>query len=373
MTFLLTDLARGGAETTVVSLATWLARRCWEVGVVSMLAPKDYTDLLGASGIPIASLGMRRKVPDPRAVFGLARILRQWRTQVLHCHMVHANLLGRVTRMASPVPALISTAHSINEGGVWREFGYRLTDRLSDLTTHVSRAGGDRYLRVRAVSPARLLVIPNAVDLDRYRPDPAIRQALRDRLGLKQRFIWLAVGRLEPAKDYPSLVKAFAKVGDQHPTSVLLVAGEGSCRPQVERMVADLGVTGRIRLLGLRDDVPDLMRAADAYVMSSAWEGMPLVLLEASASGLPIVATDTGGNREVVRDGSSGFLVPPSDPDSLARKMLDLMGLGEPERWQMGQAGRARMESEHALDRIAALWENIYRELVAGNTQRRNS
>jgi glycosyltransferase involved in cell wall biosynthesis len=331
-----------------------------------MLPPKDYTHHLVANGIPVASLGMRRKVPDPRAILRLASILRQWRPEVLHCHMVHANLLGRVTRMVSPIPVLISTAHNINEGSRWREWAYRVTDRLSDLTTQVSQAGAERYLKVKAANRGRLSVIANAVDLERYRPDLAIRRALRIQLELGERFTWLAAGRLEAAKDYPRLVKAFGKVSRQHPTAVLLIAGEGSCRPHIERIIADLGLIGQVRLLGLRDDVPDLMRAADAYVMSSSWEGMPLVLLEASASGLPIVATDVGGNREVVLDRKSGFLACPGQSASLADKMLELMALGERERQRMGQAGRAHMESDYSLDQVATRWANLYRELAAG-------
>jgi len=106
------------------------------------------------------------------------------------------------------------------------------------------------------------------------------------------------------------------------------------------------------------------MNATDAYVMSSIWEGMPLVLLEAQASGLPIVATDVGGNREVVIDGVTGFLVPPKDPEALAQAMLRLMELPKEKRQEMGEAARQHILANFSLDRVVDKWEALYRELL---------
>ena len=135
----------------------------------------------------------------------------------------------------------------------------------------------------------------------------ALASACGRSLGLDGEFAWLAVGRFEQAKDYPTMLRAFARVHAAHPAAVLLLVGRGSLQAETQSLAASLGLDGRVRFVGTREDVPEFMTVADGYVMSSAWEGMPMVLLEAAAAGLPIVATMVGGNPEVVRDGSHGL------------------------------------------------------------------
>lgn len=361
---LATSLDYGGAESQTACLATKLKTRGWKVQVVSMLPPRAYAEELAAAGIPVNSLGMRRGVPDPRALFRLVRILRHIRPLVLHSHMVHANLLARLARLLASVPVLVCTAHSINEGGRRREMAYRLTDFLCDITTQVSRAGLERYVQIGAVPSHKIRFIPNGVDASRFRPDREARIRLREDIKLEEYFTWLAVGRFDYAKDYPTMLHAFSRVIRENPTSILLIVGQGPLRPKIERLAIELGIKEAIRFLGVRSDIPELMNAADAYVMSSAWEGMPMVLLEAAATGLPIVATNVGGNSELVLDGQTGFLVPPRDPQALAEAMLCLMRLPYEIRQSMGQAGRTHVEAHYDLERVVDQWEALYCELL---------
>jgi glycosyltransferase involved in cell wall biosynthesis len=120
-----------------------------------------------------------------------------------------------------------------------------------------------------------------------------------------------------------------------------------------------------VRFVGVRDDVPAFMSAADGYVMSSAWEGMPMVLLEGAAAGLPIVATRVGGNHEVVTEGESGLLVPPRDHEALAAAMLRLMALPEAQRREMGERGREHVRAHYGLSRVVDRWEDVYHEVLA--------
>jgi glycosyltransferase involved in cell wall biosynthesis len=183
-------------------------------------------------------------------------------------------------------------------------------------------------------------------------------------LGIEDKFVWLAVGRFEEAKDYPNMLNAFAKVVLERNDSVLLIAGQGSLMEKAKRLVDELNITTHVYFLGVRKDIPALMNAADAYVMSSSWEGMPLVLLEASAIGLPIVTTDVGGNREIVIDGKSGFLVPPKNSEALAQAMLKMMDLPEELRKSMGQAGRKYIEENYSLEHVVDIWEELYIEFT---------
>jgi|Deesub1362B_J571_1020462.scaffolds.fasta_scaffold01241_3 glycosyltransferase involved in cell wall biosynthesis len=363
--FLTTSLARGGAETLLACLATRLKARGWQVRVVSLTPPTAYAEELEVTGIPVISLGIRRKSPNPLPLLRLAHVIWSWRPHIVHSHMVHANLLARIVRPLAPIQVLICTAHSLDEGGRLREFLYRLTDPLCDLTTHVSQAGLERYVRVRVVQQSeKIRYIPNGVDTERFKPDPEARHVLRTELGVEDAFVWLAVGRFSPPKDYPNLFRAFARVVQEHPETRLWAAGEGPLRPAMEEFVQKLGVKNQVSFLGIRHDVPELMSAADAYVLSSAWEGMPMVLLEASATGLPIVATDVGGNREVVLEGITGFLVPPKDSEALAQAMLRLMALPQEARRRMGEKARQYIKDNFSLERIVDRWEELYRELL---------
>lgn len=362
--FVSTTLAYGGAETQVMRLAIRLKKRGWDVRVISMMQPKAYVEELEAAGIYVASLGITRKLPDPRPILHLVRLIRSWQPDIVHSHMVHANLLARLVRPFAPVKVLTCTAHNTNEGGRFREFLYRLTDPFCDLTTQVSQTGMERYVRISAVPRHKIRYIPNGVDTIRFHPDLENKSSLRRELELQNTFSWLAIGRFEIAKDYSNMLRAFAHVASEITDTILIIVGDGSQRPAMEELAESLGQKERVRFLSSGQDVSRLMKAADGYVMSSAWEGMPLVLLEAGATGLPIVATDVGGNREVVQDGETGFLVPSKNPEALSHAMIRLMSLSEVERRIMGEAGRKYIEANYSLDKVADIWEALYRELL---------
>jgi glycosyltransferase involved in cell wall biosynthesis len=365
--FLSTSMGMGGADSQLLSAAQELRSRGHEVLIVS-LTPLGPMGLEARSlGIPTESLEMRRGFPDPRGLLRLVRLVRSWRPDVVHSHMVHANLMARAVRLIAPVPALVSTIHNIFEGGRLRMAAYRLTNTLVDHMTIVSQAAFDRFVGDGIVPKDILRVVPNGVDMARFRSaSSGAGQSVRLSLGLTEGgFVWLAVGRFEVAKDYPTMLRAFAKVREQEPRAVLLLVGRGSLQKETEALARELGLGTGVRFLGVRSDVPEVMSAADGYVMSSAWEGMPMVLLEAAAAGLPIVATRVGGNYEVVRQGETGFLVPPSDHEALGLAMLRLSQLSEPERRAMGERGREHVRAHYDLGRVAERWEDLYREVLA--------
>jgi glycosyltransferase involved in cell wall biosynthesis len=360
-----TGLAYGGAETQLKNLALRLKQRGWSLSVVSMLPPKAYVDELESAGICVYNLRMRRKVPDPRALFRFCRILRHLRPQIVHSYMFHANLLARVARLITPVPILVSSVRGLNEGGRLRDLAYRFTDPLADITTQVSEAGKQRYIRVGAVPPSKIVYIPNGIDTSRFHPNPTVRKVVRESLGYSEEiFVWLTVGRLEPVKNHRELIQAFCEVVSEYPHARLLIAGQGPLHPVLEQQIAASGLSTHVRLLGIRHDIPELLNAADAFVLPSLWEGMSNALLEAAATALPIVATNIGGNPEVVLDGVSGYLVPPSEPAALTEAMGRLLGIPKEQRLGMGLAGRAHVVQNFDLERVVDRWEALYRELL---------
>jgi glycosyltransferase involved in cell wall biosynthesis len=366
--FLSTTMGMGGADQQLLTLTGGLRARGHEVMIVSLTPLGPMGLEARAQGIATESLEMRRGVPDPRGLVRLIRLVRAWRPEVLHSHMIHANIMARVLRLIAPVPALVSTIHSIYDGGRLRMAAYRLSNGLVDQMTIISQTAADRFISERIIPEKLLKVIPNSVDTDRFRNlPPGTRESVRRSLGIQGQFAWLAVGRFEIAKDYPNMLHALASVRRRHPEALLLLVGRGSLQTETEALTRTLGLAGSVRFLGVRRDVPEVMSAADGYVMSSAWEGMPIVLLEAAAAGLPIVATRVGGNQEVVQHEDTGFLVPPRDSEALAGAMLRLMELPATERRALGDRGCERVRTLYGLSQTVERWEQLYRQVLSRN------
>jgi glycosyltransferase involved in cell wall biosynthesis len=359
-----TSMGMGGADQQILNLARAMRARGHLVKIVALAPLGEMGQEANREGLPTESLEMERNLGVLPRIIRLIGMLRAWRPDVLHSHMAHANLLARAVRPLARVPALVSTIHSINDGGRLRMAAYRLSNGLADRVTIISRLASERYLEIGAVSRERLEVVPNTVDTTRFRPLPDARGAIRRELGLTDEFAWLAVGRFEAPKDYPTMIDGFARLAAIRPTSQLLLVGKGSLQHQVEERVRGHGLTDRVRFLGVRRDIPELMSGVDGYVLSSAWEGMPVVLLEAAAVGLPIVATRVGGVAEVVVDGETGVLVPPGSPAELASAMESIEALGRAVRSAMGQRGRTLVEQQYGTEHVMDRWERIYMELV---------
>jgi glycosyltransferase involved in cell wall biosynthesis len=353
-----TSLRRGGAETQAVSLAAELRRRGWNVKLISLVSGCEFKEE------PCSSLGMQPGFANPLGLLRLVAMLRSFRPQVLHAHLFHANVLARLARLVCPVPVVISTLHSVAESAqrhgtiLRRDLVYRITDPLADIVVAVSQAVAERHAKAGAAARRKLTVIPNGVDTGLFRPDAERRLATRRELGLQSEFVWLAAGRLMWKKGYPTLLRAFG----QRRNSVLLIAGEG---PQVQELRAlAKEVAAPVRFLGRRDDMPSLMNAADACVLSSAIEGLPMILIEAASSGLPCVSTDVGGAPDAIVEGETGFLVAPGNVPALSEALLRLEALPESELHAFGQQARARAIARFDLRTVAGQWEEQYRKLL---------
>jgi glycosyltransferase involved in cell wall biosynthesis len=358
--FLITGLNHGGAETQLVRLVTVLRSRGWEILVVSLLPCGVLERPLMAVGVRVESLGIRRATDVLRASWSLVRLLRRWRPATLVSFLFHANLLGRVAGRLGGVPVVISAERSDRFGGRHRYWLLRLTDRLASATVTNSRLVGERLVRERVIHPDRLRVIPNAVDDDRSVTAPVDRRAVREAMGVRgDEFLWLAVGRLDPTKDYPTLLRAFDRHRRTDPRARLRIAGAGDADEPNTGLPRALRPRPEVDFLGHRTDVRALLAAADGFVMSSRLEGFPNALMEALAAGLPAVATRVGGIPEIVEDGVSGFVVPPGDVKALAEALGRLSGLPAQERRRMGEAGQRHILRLCSLPTVVRLWEAL--------------
>jgi glycosyltransferase involved in cell wall biosynthesis len=348
----------GGAEEQVIRLAYGFQDRGWTPWIVSLLPPTPMPPGFETRGIRLSHLGMRKAIPDPRGIWRLARIVREFRPDVVHTHMVHANLLARVVRMIAPFPVLVCTHHNQTMAGVTRdwspvfELAHRLTDGVADFSTAISQAATDHYIRRHAVPAGKMLFLPNGIEISRYQPDPSARARLRRELGVDDQFVWIAVGRLEAQKAYPTLLKALAGLAER--PRVLLVCGKGSLLEELRAMAEGLGLGDRVRFLGLRSDIPAMLSAADGFALSSDLEGLPLVLLQASAAALPIVATALG----VVEADDA------ADPVAFGQAMTRLEALTVDDRRAMGKVGQERVNQLYDEGRVVDRWEELFNQFL---------
>ncbi|EGR4059369.1 glycosyltransferase [Vibrio cholerae] len=356
--FLVTGLGMGGAETQVCSLIDQLAARGNTILLISLTG--ESVNKPKHPSVQLVELNMR-KTPFGfvQAYWQAVNILRQFQPDVVHSHMVHANIFARLLRVIAPIPRLVCTAHSNNEGGKARMLAYRLTDSWCDLTTNVSQDAVEAFIAQNAAKPGRIVALHNGIDLAKFTFNSVARERCRSELGLNaNQTLLLSVGRLTEAKDYPNLLHAFAQLVKRQPNVKLAIIGIGELSTSVEALIEQLELKSYVALLGLRFDVVDWMSAADIYVMSSAWEGMPMVLLEAMATERVVIATDCGGVREVV--GDYGYLVPPRNSEKLTEAIEQAMALSQQERETLGNNARNYIESRYSLSVVADKWLEIY-------------
>jgi glycosyltransferase involved in cell wall biosynthesis len=362
----LTSLGVGGAEKLALAVAERMAARGHDVALVVLRPhlPEEWPTTL-----PVVSLDIRKNPASIAAGFRRGRhFLREFRPDLVHSHSFHANILARLLAIGAPRTVVVSTVHNVYEGGWMRMMAYRLTDGLSQCTVAVSEAARERFVRSKAVSPPRCLVVRIGIDVEEFAPDPARRARMRAELGAAEGadadFVWLAAGRIVPAKDYPNLLRAFRELEKQRSDARLWIAGGGRAAEfaDLESHQHALGIRGKVLWLGLRRDLPALLDAADGFVLASAWEGMPQVLAEAMAMEKPVVATDVGGVCELV--GSTGMLVPAKDPEALAGAMLATMRRSGEERARLGRAAREQVVRQFSIDAAADRWEGLYKQLT---------
>ncbi len=358
-----TSLGMGGADQQVIYLAYALRAKGHTVQVVSLTSLGEMGLEAQAQGLPIQSLNMTRGVPNISSLVKLINLLRTWQPQILTTFMFHANIMGRIAGFLTRVPVIVSSIRNENFGGKNRDLLMQMTNWMDDVCTTNSKIVAQKLIQRQVVAPEKIKVITNGIVLKSYMRHQHLRSQIRGILSIPDTgFIWLAVGRLREQKDYPNLLHAFSQLTGFN--TYLLIAGEGKLLSELKQQTKSLGLNKQVFFLGMRKDIPDLLATADGFVLSSAWEGMPNVVMEALASSTPVVATDVGGVRELVEDSKSGFVVPPRDSIALARAMKALIESSDQQRQQMGKRGLLHIKSQYSLEKITQNWEELYQSYL---------
>jgi glycosyltransferase involved in cell wall biosynthesis len=239
-----------------------------------------------------------------------------------------------------------------------------LLARLATETNAVCRFSADALKAVDGFSGVPVGVVENGIDPSRYRSDGDVRAARQD-IGLDPDRQYVAnIARFHPVKDQASLVDAFRTVASARDDVDLLLVGDGPLRPELEAQVERLGLKARVKFLGIRRDVPDVLAASTVFCLNSVSEAASLTLMEAMAARLPVVVTNVGGNPEIVRQGVEGLLVPRHDPQALAVALLEVLESPELAR-RMGEAGGMRARDVYRIDRTVERYFELYRRMVS--------
>jgi glycosyltransferase involved in cell wall biosynthesis len=358
----------GGAENVVLRLAAGL-RAAGDEPVVVTMRPGWMTERAEAEGFEVWLAPQARGLA-PGWVPRFALRLRRGGIDCLHSHEFAMNVYGGAAARLVGIPS-VATIHGRNwaTGSRRRGLAYRALRRLGMRVVAVSRdlaafLAAGLPLPLEAIS-----VVHNGIPLAAPLPaaaHAAARAATRRSLGIPvDAPLLLAVGNLYPVKDHATLLRAAATL----PGVSVAIAGRGEEEEKLRALAAELGLGARLHLLGLRDDVADLHRAADLFVQPSRSEGLPLAILEAMGAGLPVVATRVGGIHEAVIDGRTGRLVPPADPAALAAALRELLDAPE-RRAAFGRAGAARAEQEFSLRAMTDAYRALYRGEVRPSAAR---
>ena len=364
--FITTGLGRGGAETQLMGLAGFLKERDWEVHIVSMLDRCHFEDELEELDLAYHCLHMERGLPSPMALLRAIALLRDLSPQVVVTFMLHANTLGRIAARLAGIPVVVSSIRNEKFGGRMADLAERALAPLADVVTTNSRLAAEGLSKRGVAGGEDLVVIPNGVDLGIHDSERHESSTVRGDLGINgEAFFWLAVGHHRVQKDYRNLLRAMARLIEDSDRDIQLrVAGHGPLIDENKARCRSLGIEKHVQILGYRDDIPALMQAADGFVLSSAWEGLPNVVMEAMAARLPVVATDVGGVSELVEDGQSGLLVQPHQDAELAEAMASIMECSETHRRRMGERGRAFVMENFEATAVFGQWEELFERLM---------
>lgn len=366
-----TATTTGGVGLLILFLVKHLDPRAFDLSVAfgrGYLLDRQFD----AAGIRVHTLSTSRGFGIWSLIKGTCqvyRILIRGRYDLVQSHTSVGGVIGRLAGWAARTPVVLWTVHGwgAHPGHpAWKRALLRAIEAALDwFTDHyvaVSEDLRDQGVRAGIYRAKKVTIIPNGLQFD-HLPVAFDAAAKRKAMGIPAGVPVIGtVTRFEPQKANEMFLRSVERILEQAPNVVILIAGDGPERPELEALAAQLGIAERVTFLGWRDDAVELLGAMDVFCMSSRWEGCPMVLLEAMAMRCPVVATDIGGVREIVVPGETGYLVALDDPDAMAQAVLRL--LASPDQGErMGAAGRQRVERHFGAEGMLAAYANLYRNL----------
>ncbi len=358
--FCITELDPGGAERALTELVRRLDRELFAPVVFCLGPPGELGETLKRADIPVQyfhAKGLR----DVNVVFRLAKALRKFRPRILQTWLYHANLLGRIAGRLAQVPTIVSGIRVAERRSRWRLRAERFTEGFVAAHVCVSQAVAEFSIQQGGLNPALVHVIPNGVDVARFaNAEPVDLGALGLSSAAKT---LLCVGRLDPQKDPLWLLEAFPKLRSLFDNVHLLYAGTGPLESSIKARIKQLHFEECVHCLGWRSDIPALLKSADALVLPSRWEGMPNVVLEAFAAGLPVVAAQVEGISELITPGETGRIVSSRNVDELVGHLSSI--LNDPQgAFAMAQSAQTLVKEKFTWEINSRSYQKLYQELI---------
>jgi glycosyltransferase involved in cell wall biosynthesis len=361
--YVIGQLTRGGAEQQLYELLRNIDTNEFRP-IVYCLSEKTepFGNLIRDLGIELRVLRQRRHF-DIARLRELVSLLRRDRIEVLHSFLFKANAYAWPACLFAKVPHLITSVRSCNtELGFLQRWVNRRAFHSSDVVICNGYAVQSFVARRFGVPIDKSLVIHNGINLRRFETssEPVTTNGHPSSVGTK---VIITVARLVPEKDLQLFIEAAKLVSSEYPKVQFLIVGDGPCRSELMYHVSELRMDGKITFLGERDDVPELLVNADVFWLTSKWEGLPNVVLEAMACGKPVIARDVGACRELINHGETGFLVSTRDAKRFADHTLDLVA--DPVRARrMGLVGRRIAEEKFSVGSMTKAVERLYCSLI---------
>lgn len=359
--FLIDSLRMGGAERVTIALLPHLDRQR-VTPIICPISMDGESPLGGQLGdVTRRDLNAKRLL-DPAAFARLLKVVDEEKIDLIHAQLQYATIFAAGVHWRKKTPVVV-TRHLIGDDEFhWRE---KMRNRVEQWVIRqtvtkvisVSDAAKEHYRKLVNLPPERFITIYNGIDVDKFTPAED-KSAIRQNLNLPtDQPVVIMVGVMRQGKGQNVLIEAAKQVENAH----FWLVGDGEERPNLEKQAA--GLENRLHFLGQRMDIPDLLKAADLFVLPSDSEALPTVLIEAGAAGLPCIATRVGGIPEIIQDGTTGVIIPPRDPLALAQAMHRL--LSEPEKiQQMGLAARQRILKFFTLPQQAEATMKLYEEIA---------
>jgi glycosyltransferase involved in cell wall biosynthesis len=361
---LIDGLTFGGAETLLRDLASGLERRGYRI-TVGYSTPGPFVQELADKGLTLKHIP-RMGLVDPVFMFRMVKLMRSDPPEIVHTHLFKSDFHGRLAARLAGVPVVISTLHN---NDVWANnwfLGrlYGATAYWADRLIAVSSEVREFHLRKTRVPPQKIVVIENGVDVAAFTGHEDKAKSIRAELDIMPDAPLLGIiGRLKPQKDIPTFLLAAVEVLREQPNARFLVVGDGPLQSELEIQSKNLGLFPSLIFTGMRKDIPAILAALDVLVLSSLWEGLPVILLEGMAAARAVVSTSVDGVVGVVLPNETALLVPQKNPADLAQACLKLIQ-NPALRQSMGQAGQERVIKKYSLNAMIDKISSLYVELL---------
>jgi L-malate glycosyltransferase len=364
------DARTGGTEGQLLTLLERMDRRRFDPVLFCLQSTPWLENRQHEIDVRVLRWVLGPRISTVHGLVEFANLLRRERFKIVQTHFRDGNIAGVLAGALARDVTIVSTRRG---EPYWTStpglLFLRWLDRHVDCFIANSRTTRDRYVREEHLNSSRVHVIYNGVDLERFvSVDRETCSARRRALGLQEaRYVVGIVANLRSVKGHADLLHAFARVDQEHPGGRVVFVGEGELELPLRALASELGIASNLVFLGAREDVPEILGAFDVGVLASHFESFSNSILEYLAAGLPVVVTDVGGAREVVREGVDGFIVPPRDPDAMARALLRLLEHpGGPRAWRPDPT----LDERFSTSRMVQAHEDLYERLARGQHDR---